>query len=160
MNRYHLLFAFVLASCSGSLNDEQRQRMKENMELNRIKKFSDSQIVEEAYRQGRLVALVLEKRDPLMGNAMLIDSLETKFGVEIVAMQPNDSLLRAVEQKIIEAYMAGGATTLSDNIQKSGSDSLLYTKPLMTTHADGSVAFSKALGVRMLRKNVILSIKD
>lgn len=130
------------------------------MELNRIKKFSDAQIVDEAYRQGRIVALVLEKQDPQMNNAVLIDSLEAALGAEIVAMQPNDSLLRAIEQKVIEAYMAGGSATLSDNIQKNGPDSLLYTKPLMTTHADGSVAFSKALGVRLLRKNVILSIKD
>jgi len=47
----------------------------------------------------------------------------------------------------------------SDNIQKIGPDSLLYTKPIMREHPDGSTEFMKALGIRMTRKQIVLTIK-
>jgi len=40
-----------------------------------------------------------------------------------------------------------------------GNDTLIYTKPLMREHPDGSTEFLKALGIRMLKKQLILTIK-
>lgn len=156
-----LVVLSILVGCGGSLSDEQRKKVKEGLEQNKVKKVSEAQITDEAFREGRAIAAVLEKRDPSMVNLALIDSLEKAFQVEVLNMQPNDSLLRAVEQRIIEAYTTGSdITSMSDNIQRMGADSLLYTKPIMIQNLDGAVAFSKALGVRMLKKNVILSIKE
>lgn len=95
-----------------------------------------------------------------MSNQKLIDSLENAFHVEIISLQTNDSTLRAVEKQIIEAYTAGGrGVSLSDNVQKMGKDSILYTKPLMRQQADGSVAFTKALGLRIAKRELIRTIK-
>jgi urease gamma subunit len=161
MNKFGWIVLLALMACGGSLSDEQRKRMKNNMELNKVRKVSEAQIVDEAYREGKVMAAIMEQRDPAMMNTALIDSLEQVFQVEIVNLQPNDSLLRTVEQKIIEAYTSGGeVSSLSDNVQRMGLDSLLYTKPIMRVQKDGSVALSNVLGIRLLKKNVILSIKD
>ena len=62
-----------------------------------------------------------------------------------------------MERQLLEAYQAGTGT--SDNIQKMGTDSLLYTKPLMHEHS-GKSEFIKVLGIRITRKQIVLSIKD
>lgn len=150
-----------MIGCNGSLSDEQRKRLKDNMELNKVKKISDAQITDEAYREGRIIASLLEKRDPALTNAQLIDSLEKVFQAEIIDMQLNDAALRSKELQIIEAYASGlDASTLTDNIQRLGEDSLLYTKPRLNQNTEGQLEFSGALGVRLLKKQVILSIKE
>ncbi len=131
------------------------------MELNQVRKVSEAQITDEAYRQGRDIAAIFEAKDQSVSNEHLIDSIQQIYDVEIISMTPNDSLLRSIERQIIEAYTSGtDVSSLGDNIQKMGADSILYTKPLMIQKPDGTVAFSKALGVRMLKKKIILSIKD
>ena len=65
--------------------------------------------------------------------------------------------MRGVERLVMEAYAEGSGS--SDNIQKMGLDSLLYTKPILREHPDGSTEFLKAIGIRMTRKQVVLSIK-
>ncbi len=76
-------------------------------------------------------------------------------------MRPTDSLLRKVERQIIEAYTSGSDLSgIGDNLQKMGSDSLLYTKPLISERPDGTVVFNKALAIRIPKKQVILSIKE
>lgn len=161
MNKKWLILLLVTVGCNGSLSDEQRKRLKDNMELNKVKKISEAQITDEAYREGRIIAGLLEKRDPALTNAQLIDSLENVFQAEIIDMQFGDSALRPKELQIIEAYASGSdASTLTDNIQRLGEDSLLYTKPRITQNMGGQLEFSGALGVRMLKKHVILSIKE
>lgn len=150
-----------MLGCNGSLSDDQRKRLKTNMELNKVKKISDAQITEEAYREGRTISALLEKRDPGLTNTPLIDSLEEVFKVEIIDMRLNDTALRSKELQIIDAYSSSTeASTLTDNIQRLGEDSLLYTKPRITQNTNGQFEFSGALGVRMLKKQVILSIKE
>jgi hypothetical protein len=88
----------------------------------------------------------------------LQDSLSQAYQIEIVSLQPDNRSMRGVERQLLEAYMNGA--TSNDNIQKMGTDSLLYTKPILRENPDGSVEFLKALGIRMTRKQVVLSIKD
>jgi len=57
----------------------------------------------------------------------------------------------------LNAYQAN--TKASDNIQKMGIDTLLYTKPITREHPDGSTEFLKALGIRITKKQIILAIK-
>lgn len=152
-----LLIVVALVSCTGTLSDEQRKRIKESMEQGEIKKLSEAQVTEAAFAYGRKVASQLDKRDKTLTNTALLDSLSQAYQVEIISLQPDNPNLRGVERQVMEAYMNGGGA--NDNIQKMGTDSLLYTKPILREHPDGSTEFLKALGIRMTRKQVVLSIK-
>jgi hypothetical protein len=151
------LIALLLVSCTGSLSDEQRKRIKESMEQGEIKKLSEAEVTEAAFIYGRKIASILDKRDKTLTNKVLLDSLSQAFQIEIISLQPDNKSVRGVERLVMEAYMEDSGS--NDNIQKMGMDSLLYTKPILREHPDGSTEFLKALGIRMTRKQVVLSIK-
>ena len=131
------------------------------MEAKSMKKISEVELTEASLTYGRSLVKIIEERDKNLTNRKFLDSLEKSFGVQILFMQPTDSLLRGIERRIIEAYTSGGNLSgVGDNLQKMGADSLLYTKPLMTERPDGSVEFNKALAIRIPKKQVILSIRE
>lgn len=155
-----LLSLLVLICCNGKLTDEQKRKIREEREESKIKKISEADMTEAAFAFGRKITDIIERKDITLSNRKLIDSIEIAFGVEIISMHPTDSTLRAIETQIIEAYMsAESGITLNDNIQKMGKDSILYTKPLMREQPDGSVVFSKALGLRIAKREIIRTIK-
>jgi hypothetical protein len=154
-----ILASFLLISCGGSLSSDQRKKIRENMDAKSIKKISDAELTEAALAYARNITKIIESHGS--NDRRFLDSLEKAFDVQILFMQPSDSELRAVEKQIIDAYTAGGsAADLGDNIQKMGNDSLLYTKPILKERPDGSVEFTKALGLRLHKKPIILSIKE
>lgn len=159
--KYALLISFlVFISCNGKLTDEQKRKIREEREESQIKKISDADITEAAFEYGRTITSIIEKHDKSLTNKILIDSLEKAFEVEIISMKTDDSTLRAIEKKVIEAYTLGGnSAALSDNVQKVGKDSVLYTKPLMRELPDGSIEFTRALGLRISKRQIIRSIK-
>jgi hypothetical protein len=148
----------VVIACTGTLSENQKKRIKESMEQGQIKKLTESQITEAAFAYGRSVAALVEKNDKLLGNSLLIDSIAKANNVEIISLQSENNQLRGVEKQLLEAYLTGGSS--SDNIQKEGTDSLIYTKPILREHPDGSTEFLKAIGIRMTRKQVVLSIEE
>jgi hypothetical protein len=152
------LLVLLLAACTGSLSDDQRKRIKESMEQGEIKKVSEAQITESAFTYGRNLASVVEKQDKELMNQAFLDSLSRAYQVEILFLQPENNNLRNVERQVMEAYSESNESY--DNIQKMGTDSLLYTKPILSENPDGSTKFLKALGIRMTRKQIVLSIKD
>ena len=160
--RIVIIFSLLLmTACGGSLSSEQRKKIRENMEAKSIKKISELELTEAAIAYGRSIAKSIEIKDKNLINRKYLDSLEKSFGVQILAMQPSDSMLRGVEKQLIEAYTSGSdLSAIGDNLQKMGNDSLLYTKPLMRERPDGSVEFVKALGIRIPKKQVVLSIKE
>jgi len=156
--KYYLLFsALVWISCTGSLSDNQRKKIKEEMTNSEIKKVTESDITEAAFAYGRKIASILEKKDKILTNQILIDSIGNAYNVEVIAIQSSNANLRGVERLLLDAYQTN--TQGSDNIQKMGIDSLLYTKPITREHPDGSTEFIKALGIRMTKKQIILTIK-
>lgn len=156
-----VIFGLAMTACGGSLTDEQRKKVREEMEASEIRKVTDADVVDASFSYGRTMMALLEKRDSTFSNQELIDSLEAAFHVQIGPMVPGDSLMHDIENQIIEAYTSGaGQVELSDNVQKLGTDSLLYTKPIVRETAGGNVEFVKAVGIRMPRKAVILSIKN
>jgi hypothetical protein len=160
MKYVFVLSLLVFVSCNGKLTDEQKRKIREEREESQIKKISDADITEAAFEYGRTITNIIEKRDKSLSNKNLIDSLEDAFDVEIISMKTDDSTLRSVEKKVIEAYASGGSSvTLSDNVQKMGKDSVLYTKPLMRELPDGSVEFTRALGLRISKRQIIRTIK-
>ena len=159
--KYLIIPVFLLIiSCNGRLTDEQKKKIRNEMEEGQIKRISEAEITEAAFNYGRAISNVVESRDQNLEDKALIDSLENVYGVQILSMQTGDSELREIDRKVIEAYTSGGDVgALSDNVQKQGRDSILYTKPLMRTLADGSTEFTKALGIRMPKRQVVMSIK-
>src|SRR5579859_3237119 len=99
-----ILIFLLFCSCGGSLTSEQRKKMRESMEAKSIKKISEVELTEAALAYGRSLARIIEENDKSLTNRKFLDSLEKSFGVQILSMQPTDSLLRGVERKIIEAY--------------------------------------------------------
>ena len=152
---------FVFCACGGSLSDEQRKKIRENMEAGEIRKVTDAELTDAAFELGRMISETVAKRDPALTNAKLIDSLQQSLHVEILLLQPSDTMLAVVEQQIIEAYTSGsGVVELTDNVQRMQGDTLLYTKPILRELPDGTSAFEHALGIRMPVKSVVLSIKE
>lgn len=156
MKHLLLILSFLWMSCTGSLTDDQRKRMKENMEQNEIKKVTESQIMDAAFQYGRQVASLVEKRDKTLSNTQFLDSLSKVYQVEIISLQSSNMMLRTIEKQILEAYQTAAGT---ENVQKMGPDSLLYTKPFVREHPDGSTEFLKAVGIRMTKKQIVSSIK-
>lgn len=130
------------------------------MEARSIKKISDAELTEAALNYGRSIAKAIELKDKTLTNRIFLDSLGKAFEVQIFAMHPSDSFLRGVERKVIEAYTSGSDLSgVGDDLQKMGADSLIYSKPLFAERPDGSLEFTKALGIRIPKKQAILSIK-
>ena len=160
--RFAIIFSFlILCSCGGSLSSEQRKKIRANMEAKSIKKISDAELTEAALNYGRSLAKTIELKDKSLTNRKYLDSLEKSFGVQIFSMHPADSFLHGVEKKIIEAYTSGSDLSgIGDDIQKMGTDSLIYTKPILTERPDGSLKFIQAIAIRIPKRQVILSIKQ
>jgi len=154
-----LALLILLTSCGGSLSDEQRKKLRDRMKADEIKHVTEGELMAAALEYGRSVSGILAKRDPSLNNKALIDSLELAFNSTISSIQPGDSMLLAIESQLVEAYTSSG-TTVVDDVQKLGTDSLLYTKPIMVERPDGSVEFIKALSIHMPVRSVVLSIED
>lgn len=152
------LVLLVIFGCNASLTEEQKKEIREGMKANEIVKISDAEITEAAYQYGRTISEKIQKQGALHLNENLTERLQEEYHVHIYPLAPGDSLLMAIEQQLIEAYTSANDFELTDNIQKIGADSLLYTFPVMETQPDGSVAFQYALGIRMPKKYVILSM--
>lgn len=161
MHRFAIFLLFLATACGGTLSDDQRKKLRENMAAGEIKRVTDAELTEATFKYGRQITDILEAKDKSFSNERLIDSLEAAFNVQIVSLEPGDSTLHAIEQLIIEAYIGGSETSeVADHVQKIGSDSLLYTRPVLRDRPDGSVEFIRAIGLRMPTKSVVLSIKD
>ena len=140
MKYWILITALVVTGCGGTLSDEQRKKMREQMELHEIRKVSDTEITEAAFANGRKIMQSLET---LGSDSAKIDSFISNSKGKVKWLVPGGRNAIALEQQLIDAYIAGGAGTLQDNVQKirnaeGESDSLLYTKPVVTKLPDGT----------------------
>jgi hypothetical protein len=161
MTRLVFVLLIVLTACGGSLSEEQRKKMRENMEAGEIRKVTDAELTEAAFALGRMIAREVEASGKNLNNKSFVDSLQQELAVNILFLEPGDSMLAEVEKQIIEAYTSGSeVVVLNDNVQDLHNDTLLYTKPILRELPDGSTEFTKALGIRMPVKSVILSIQD
>ncbi|MBS1682267.1 MAG: hypothetical protein JST48_11190 [Bacteroidetes bacterium] len=155
-NVFFILFLLSLFSCGRPLSSEQRKQISENMQAGAIKKISDAELTQAGFDYGKTVASLIQNGN----NSTVVDSVENKFNVEIIFLQAGARGLRLVEQQILDAYLATNDINLRENIQRMGKDSLLYTKPLVKERPDGSGEFVRAIGVRMAKKTVILSMNE
>ena len=154
-----VLVFLMLTACGGTLTDEQRKKVKRDMKDHALKKVSQADITEAAFTLGRSVSSLVEKVS--ISNAKKIDSIQAANHVKIVSLRPSDELMKGIEKQLIDAYTSGaGSAEISDNIQRLGTDSILYTKPIMKELPDGSLQFNYAIGVRMSKREVVITIKE
>lgn len=152
-NSFFLFTAIaVLSSCGGSMSDEQRKQMLEASEQQKIQKISEAEIMDLGLAKGREVLTEL----PIDG--ALVDSSGNIQDVKIHWLSPGASTSSTIEQQLIDAYINSviEGTPLQDNIQKIGTDSLLYTKAVVITRADSSVEVKGTWNIWMSKKQLIL----
>lgn len=157
---YVLALVFCLG-CGGSLSDEQREKIREGMELQKIVKVSDAEIMAEALEKGQAVHKTLRLASPTAA-----DSIAGLYRVKINFAVPGQKNSRQLEQELIEAYINGiAAGSSQENLQKiwtspakDNYDSLLYTFPQLVIHPDGVEELKGIWNVYIAKKDVVLDI--
>ncbi len=146
-----LVSAFMMNSCGGSLSDEQRKKIKQEMETSQIKKISEAEITEATLENGRRLIAVLKQ-------SSTADSLASAEKVKIKWLQAGQSDATAMEQQLIEAYLTQISGGTMDNVQKIGTDSLLYTVPVVVKRDDGVDEVKGVWSIYFSRKQIVLGL--
>jgi hypothetical protein len=160
MKKYGIVLMALLIACEGKLTDEQRKKMHEQMELHKIVRVTDTEITEAAFARGRAVMSVL---DHAKGDPVEIDSVIHASHGTIRWIVPGKGNALALEQQLVDAYIADESGSLQDNVQElrngqEKSDSILYTKPVVTKLQDGSERLEGVWNIWLSRKQLILAM--
>jgi hypothetical protein len=159
MKKYWVILA-VFFACEGKLTDEQRRQMKEQMELHKIKRVTETEITEAAFEKGRSQIKQIESfgKDSAKINAFVSES-----GGRVRWIVPGKGNVLALEQQLIDAYLADMTGGMQDNVQElrhgtEKTDSILYTKPVVVKLADGSERFEGVWNIWISKKELILAM--
>jgi hypothetical protein len=158
-----VIAAIVILSwgCGGKLSDEQRKKLHDGMATQDIKRVSEADIQEAAMTYAQSVFSDIEKADKFLNKKSKIDSIEAERQVKIYSLVPDDKTLREIEKALVDAYVTGATSSnVRDNLQRIGEDSLLYTRPVFKDRPDGSQEFSHAVGIKMAKKTIVLSMPN
>ena len=152
-NIYALLIAgaFMMISCGGSLSDEQRKKIKQQMETSQIKNISEAEITEATLENGRRLAASLEVKSN-------VDSLSSAEQVKIKWLQAGQQDATEMEQQLIEAYLTQLSGGSMDNVQRIGTDTLLYTIPVVVKREDGVDEVKGVWSIYFSRKQIVLGL--
>jgi hypothetical protein len=160
MNRFWIGLLLLISACDGKLTDEQRRKMREQMELHKIKRVTETEITEAAFAKGRSLINDIESMD---NDSIRIDSMLGAHAGRIRWIVPGSDNVADLEQQLIEAYIADESGGLTDNIQRMrvhnlSTDSILYTKPVVTKLPDGSERFEGVWNIWLSQKQLILAM--
>ena len=130
------------------------------MELHQIRRVTDAEITEAAYARGRQMVTTIEK---LSSDSARVDSFVTKHEGRLRWIVPGRSNVQQLEQQLVEAYLADESGGMNDNVQEirrggEKSDSILYTKPVVTRLPDGSERLDGIWNIWLSRKQLILAM--
>jgi hypothetical protein len=162
MKWYAFVFVIIVFSCTGSLTEEQRNKVKEDMANHAIRKVSDAEITEAAFSKGRAYVSAIEQSK---NDSTKIDSIIVASNKRIRWVVPGSKSGLAVEQQLIDAYISSGGTDLQDNIQKIRSedgtqtDSILYSKPIVIKRSDGVDELKGVWNIWLSRKELIMAME-
>jgi len=153
----------MLLGCGGSLSEDQRKRLHEGMEQQKIVKLTDSEILTASLERGRAIFLALEN---VKFDGGKVDSVAGQYHARLRWITPGSPDAQEIENQLIEAYVIGAETgSTQDNIQKihlaTGAeeyDSLLYSRPVVTPMADGALNVEGVWNIYISKKDVILSV--
>ena len=153
-----LILVSFLSSCGGSLTDEQRKEMREKMEMNKIVRVTEVEILEAAFKKGRATIETIEK---LRNDSVKIDSLLRMHSGSIRFLEPGAQDARPLEQELMDAYVGDQSGSFQDNVQKLRNgqgdfDSVLYTKPVITKRADKSKQLQGVWNIWLSKKDLVL----
>jgi hypothetical protein len=153
-----LLILTFLMSCGGSLSDEQRKEMHKKMEMNKIVRVTEVEIMEAALTKGRDIIQTIEE---LEKNPSQLDSFVRIHRGSIRFIVPGVPGARDLERQLLEAYLADSSGSLQDNVQKlrnaSGEfDSVLYTKPVLRTTPEGNDELQGVWNLWLSKKDLVL----
>jgi len=155
-NLYFTLIVLVASACGGSMSDEQRKQMLEAREQQVIQRVTDVEITEAAFEKGRQIVKELNENT----KADQLDSIAGSMDVKIRWLVPGSADAQEIEKQLIDAYinsvMMGEKQT--DNVQRIGTDSILYTKPIVVNRPDSSVEIRGTWNVWISKKKLILSM--
>jgi hypothetical protein len=161
MKPWILIIPVLLMACGGSLSDDQRKRLHEGIDKQKIVKMSDSEIMSAALDQGRVIFDALDK---LKFDPSKVDSVAKKYEVKVRWLTPGTNTGLEVENQLIEAYVVGAETgSIQDNVQglhgpnTTDYDSLLYSRPVVTPMPDGAVNVEGVWNIYMAKKAIVLS---
>jgi NADH/NAD ratio-sensing transcriptional regulator Rex len=145
----------LLTNCGGSMSDEQRKQMLDAREQQKIQKISEAEIMDLAFAKGRDVMGELPVQE-----TSHVDSIGQTHGVKIHWLVPGTVNGLAIEQQLIEAYINSviEGTPLQDNVQKVGTDSLVYTRAVVIARPDSSVEVKGTWNIWMSKKQLILGM--
>jgi ABC-type phosphate/phosphonate transport system substrate-binding protein len=146
-----VLASVVMISCGGGLTDEQRKKIKEEMETSQIKKISEAEITEAAMSHGRRLSEILKDKSKA-------DSLANAENVKIKWLQTGQTDVTEMERQLIEAYLTQLSGGSMDNVQKIGTDSLLYTVPVIVKRDDGVDEVKGIWSIYFTRKQIVLGL--
>lgn len=158
-----LLCLLLLASCGRPLTDEQRKEIREQMALRTIKRVTESEIASAALSKGREMVAQLEQ---MKGDSAGTDSLIRLYQGRVRWIIPGKTPVVALEQLVVEAYLAADSGALSDNIQKlrnaqGESDSLLYTYPvIIRSEGEAAEQLAGIWSIWLSKKELILEMDE
>lgn len=159
MKKFSILLLLLATACGGKLTKEEREKLHEGMASQEIRRVTDAELQDAALKLGADVMRDVERIDKFVLRKTELDSLAAARGVIVFALKPDKATLQKMENDLIDAYIAGAAAgTAVDNLQAIGEDSLLFTRPVFKSHPDGSQEFSHAIGIRMAKRTVVLSM--
>jgi hypothetical protein len=153
-----IILLLLVVGCTGSLTEEQRKAIKEDMESHEIKKVSDAQLTEAAFAKGREIIAHLEQ---VKSDSVKTDSIVGASDGKIRWLIPGASNAVEVEQQLIEAYIASASGGAQDNVQKiresdgTPTDSILYSKPVVIKQKDGTDVLTGVWNIWLSRKELI-----
>lgn len=146
----------ILSACGGTISDEQRKQMLKAKEEQAIVRVTDVQIMEAAFEKGRKAVNGLTES----ATSQELKQLSENLDVKIRWLAPGASHAMEIEKQLIDAYINSVlmGEEQKDNVQKIGTDSLLYTKPVVITRADSSIEVKGTWNVWISKKELILSM--
>ncbi|MCK6616872.1 MAG: hypothetical protein L6Q51_04435 [Cyclobacteriaceae bacterium] len=159
MPRVLLLFLFILTACSGGLSDEQRRQLREAQQQQAIQKIPEAELLGEALDRGRKIVSMLQVQQP---RPQQLDSISKVYQAVIRWRELSASSAHDIEQQVIEAYLAaaGSGVPVADNVQRIGTDSLLYTMPLTRYRPDSVLEVAGVWSIRMAIRDVVRGMNN
>lgn len=143
----------LLTACGGTLTDEQRKKMREGSEQQAVMKVTEAELTEAAFEKGRAALQSLTSPDKA-------DSLANAMNIKIHWLQAGAPPNTIEEQQLMDAYINSVITgaPMRDNVQKIGTDSMLYTSVVVLTRPDSSVEIKGTWNIWMSKKQLVLSM--
>ncbi len=153
--RIIVIACLFLVACGGTLSDEQRRKMREEMERHEIRRVTETQITEAAFAAGRAL---MDTVDRVAADSAQLDSMIRRKNGALHFLVPGKEDAMVIEQQLIEAYLNAETGDRRDNVQiiknaEGATDSILYTRPVVISDSLRGV-----WNLWLSRKQLILSM--